>query len=85
MCNVKYKFLVSDLRANTYLDEKNNYNLYTNREEFKNYDLVLICIPYLQARELSKDYISFSNNHIPEYDPIYTLMLSFKVNTNIKH
>ena len=65
-------------------NEKNSYNLYTNKEEFKNYDLVLICIPYLQARELSNDYISFSNNHIPEYDPIYTLMLSFKENTNIK-
>ena len=65
-------------------NEKNSYNLYTNKEEFKNYDLVLICIPYLQARELSQDYISFSNNHIPEYDRIYTLMLSFKDNTNIK-
>ena len=65
-------------------NKNNNYNLYTENEEFKNYDLVLVCIPYYQAKELTADYIHFSNIHIPKYEAIYTIMLSFIEKTHLK-
>ena len=66
------------------INKNNNYDLYTNDNEFKNFDLVLLCIPYLQAKELTKDYVNFSEDYIPDYDPIYTLMLSFREKTHLK-
>ena len=65
-------------------NKKKNYDLYTENAIFKDYDIVLVCIPFFQAKDLTTDYIKFSNNHIPEYDPIYTLMLSFKEKTHLK-
>ena len=76
------KNIFENIKINSYFNskilkilknKKNNYDLYTENEEFKDYDIVLVCIPYFQANELTTNYIKFSNNHIPEYDPIYTL------------
>ena len=86
------KNIFDNIKVTSYFNSKilkisknkyNNYNLYTENDEFKNYDLVIVCIPYLQANELTINYINFSSDHIPKYDPIYTLMLSFKEKTNI--
>ena len=67
------------------IKNKNNlYNLYSDKNEYKNFDLILICIPYLQAKELSLNLVDFSNNHMPIYEPIYTVMLSYEESNNIK-
>ncbi|MDC2979574.1 FAD-dependent oxidoreductase [Pelagibacteraceae bacterium] len=81
--NIKIKSYFNSKILKISKNKKNNYNLYTEDQEFVDYDLVLLCIPYLQAKELTTNYISFNNNHIPEYDPIYTLMFSYKDSTNI--
>ncbi len=58
------------------------FTLFSEKEEFKNFDYVLLCIPYLQSKELSKDLIEFTQFvYEPSYDPIHTVMLSYK-NTN---
>ena len=66
---------------------KNNngiFSLFSEKEEFKNFDYVLICIPYLQSKELSKDFIDFTPIvYEPSYDPIHTIMLSYKDINNI--
>ncbi len=60
------------------------YSLFSEKEEYKNFDYVLICIPYLQSKELSKDLIDFTQiDSEPSYDPIHTVMLSYKDNNNI--
>ena len=65
--------------------EKNNdkYSLFTDKEKFSNFDFVLVCIPYLQAKELTYEFISFKDEHEPKYDPIYTIMLSYEKNNII--
>ena len=46
---------------------------------------MLICIPYLQSKELSKDLIDFTQIvNEPSYDPIHTVMLSYKDINDIK-
>ena len=66
---------------------KNNndiFSLYSEKDEFKNFDYILICIPYLQSKELSKDFIDFTQIvNEPSYDPIHTVMLSYKDINNI--
>ena len=58
------------------------FSLFSEKEEFKNFDYILICIPYLQSKELSEEYINFTKIvEEPSYDPIHTVMLSYK-NTN---
>ena len=63
------KGIFENLKINSHFNSKvlkifknknNNYNLYTENDEFKNYDLVLVCIPYFQAKELTSNYINFS-------------------------
>ena len=67
------------------IKNKNNlYDLYSEKDEYKNFDLILICIPYLQAKELSLNLINLSNNHEPIYEPIYTVMLSYEESNNIE-
>ena len=67
------------------IENKNNlFNLYTEKDEYKNFDFVLICIPYIQAKELSSNILNISNNYEPIYDPIYTVMLSYEKNNNIE-
>tara|TARA_A100001015_G_scaffold184358_1_gene205128 strand:- start:4479 stop:5453 length:975 start_codon:yes stop_codon:yes gene_type:complete len=67
------------------IKNKNNlFNLYTENDEYKNFDLILICIPYLQAKELSSNFINVSDNHEPIYEPIYTVMLSYENSNNIE-
>ena len=67
------------------IKNKNNlYDLYSEKDEYKNFDLILICIPYLQAKELSLNLIDFSSNHKPIYEPIYTVMLSYEESNNIE-
>tara|TARA_Y100000768_G_scaffold217405_1_gene163882 strand:- start:93 stop:1067 length:975 start_codon:yes stop_codon:yes gene_type:complete len=67
------------------ISKKNNIlSLFSEKEEFKNFDYVLICIPYLQSKELSKDLIDFTQFiNEPSYDPIHTVMLSYKDINNI--
>ena len=61
------------------------FSLFSEKEEYKNFDYVLICIPYLQSKELSKNLIDFTQIlSEPSYDPIHTVMLSYKDNNNIK-
>ncbi len=65
-------------------NSKDLFSLFSEKEEFKDFDYVLICIPYLQSKELSKDLIDFTQIvSEPSYDPIYTVMLSYKDNNNI--
>ena len=60
------------------------FSLFSEKKEFKNFDYVLICIPYLQSKELSKDFIDFTQIvNEPSYDPIHTVMLSYKNINNI--
>jgi len=60
------------------------FSLFTEKEEFKDFDYVLICIPYLQSKELSNDLIDFTQIvNEPSYDPIHTVMLSYKDINNI--
>ena len=65
--------------------EKNNetYSLITEKEKYSNFDLVLLCIPFLQAQELTNKFIDFKIEHEPKYEPIYTVMLSYKDSNNI--
>ena len=67
------------------IKNKNNlFNLYSEKDEYKNFDLILICIPFLQAKELSSDFIHVYKNHEPIYEPIYTVMLSYENSNNIE-
>ncbi len=60
------------------------FSLFSEKEEFKNFDYVLICIPYLQSKELSSNLIDFTEViNEPSYDPIHTVMLSYKNINNI--
>tara|TARA_B100000678_G_scaffold215293_1_gene182592 strand:+ start:216 stop:1187 length:972 start_codon:yes stop_codon:yes gene_type:complete len=61
----------------------NKYSLFSNDEEFTNFDFVLISIPFIQAKELSQEFIDFNKEHEPKYDPIYTVMLSYDKSNNI--
>ena len=65
--------------------EKNNetYSLITEKEKYSNFDLVLLCIPFLQAQELTNKFIDFKIEHEPKYEPIYTVMLSYEDSNNI--
>ena len=85
--------IYQSLNVNSYFNSKiikiiknknNLYDLYSEKDEYKNFDLILICIPYLQAKELSLNLINLSNNHEPIYEPIYTVMLSYEESNNIK-
>ena len=47
------------------------FSLFSEKEEFKDFDYILICIPYLQSKELSKDLIDFTQIvREPSYDPV---------------
>ena len=59
------------------------YSIYADEKEFNDFDLVLVCIPYLQAKELTSEFIDFNTKHEPRYEPIYTVMLSYEKNNNI--
>ena len=61
----------------------NKYSLFSNDEEFNNFDFVLISIPFIQAKELSQEFVKFNKYHEPKYDPIYTVMLSYNKSNNI--
>ncbi len=65
--------------------EKNNetYSLITETENYINFDLVLVCVPFLQAKELTNKFIDFNLKHEPKYEPIYTVMLSYEESNNI--
>ena len=85
--------IYQSLNVNSYFNSKiikiiknknNLYDLYSEKDEYKNFDLILICIPYLQAKELSLNLIDFSSNHKPIYEPIYTVMLSYEESNNIE-
>ena len=87
------KSIFDNIKVKSYLNSKiikisknNNgiFSLFSEKEEFKNFDYVLICIPYLQSKELSKDLIDFTQIvSEPSYDPIHTVMLSYKDINNI--
>ncbi len=60
------------------------FSLFSEKKVFKDFDYVLICIPYYQSKELSKDLIDFTQIvSEPSYDPIHTIMLCYKNNNNI--
>ena len=83
--------IFEDLNVNGYFKSKiikitkkgNNYSLFSNDKEFTNFDFVLISIPFIQAKELSQEFIEFNKDHEPKYDPIHTVMLSYKKSNNI--
>ena len=87
------KSIFENISLNNYFNtkiikiKKNNkgaYTLFSEREEFKNFDYVLICIPYLQSKELSSNLIDFNKIiYEPSYDPIHTIMMSYKGKNNI--
>ena len=59
------------------------YSIFADDKEFSDFDLVLVCIPYLQAKELTSEFIDFKIKHEPIYEPIYTVMLSYEDDNNI--
>ena len=83
--------IFEDLNINGYFNSKiikiskngNKYSLFSNDEEFTNFDFVLISIPFIQAKELSQEFIKFNKDHEPKYDPIHTVMLSYNKSNNI--
>ena len=87
------KSIFDNIKVKSYLNSKiikisknsnDLFSLFSEKEEFKDFDYVLICIPYLQSKELSKDLIDFTQIfNEPSYDPIHTVMLSYKDNNNI--
>ena len=85
------KKIFEDLNINGHFNTKiikitkkdNKYLLFSNDEKFINFDFVLISIPFIQAKELTKEFIKFNKNHEPKYDPIYTVMLSYNKSNNI--
>jgi len=85
------KKIFEDLNINSHFNSKiikikkidNKYSLFSNDEEFTNFDFVLISIPFIQAKELSQEFIDFNKEHEPKYDPIYTVMLSYDKSNNI--
>ncbi len=85
------KKIFEDLNINGYFNSQiikiikkdNKYSLFSNDEEFNNFDFVLISIPYIQAKELSQEFIEFNKEHEPKYDPIYTVMFSYNKSNNI--
>ncbi len=85
------KKIFDNLKINSHFNskiikiEKNNekYSLITDREKFNNFDLVLVCIPYLQAKDLTEKFIDFKTEHEPKYDPIHTVMLSYERDNKI--
>ena len=85
------KKIFEDLNINGHFNSKiikitkkdNKYSLFSNDEEFTNFDFVLISIPFIQAKEISQEFIEFYKEHEPKYDPIYTVMLSYNKNNNI--
>ena len=85
------KKIFEDLNINGYFNSKiikiskngNKYSLFSNDEEFTNFDFVLISIPFIQAKELSQEFIKFNKDHEPKYDPIHTVMLSYNKSNNI--
>ena len=78
------KSIFDNINIKSYLNSKiikilknsnNLFSLFSEKEEFKDFDYVLICIPYLQSKELSKDLIDFTQIlREPSYDPIHTVM-----------
>jgi len=60
------------------------YSIFADHKEFNDFDLVLVCIPYLQAKEITSEFIDFNAKHEPRYEPIYTVMLSYEKDNNIK-
>ncbi len=69
----------------TKIEKKNGtYSLVTDKNQFNDFDLVLVCIPYLQAKHLTKEFINFKIEHEPKYEPIYTVMLSYEKDNEIK-
>ncbi len=87
------KSIFNNIKVKSYLNSKiikisknsnDLFSLFSEKEEFKDFDYVLICIPYLQSKELSKDLIDFTQIfNEPSYDPIHTVMLSYKDINNI--
>ena len=85
------KKIFEDLNINGHFNSKiikivktdSKYSLFSNDEEFTNFDFVLISIPFIQAKELSQEFIDFNKEHEPKYDPIYTVMLSYNKSNNI--
>ena len=87
------KSIFDNIKVKSYLNSKiikisknsnDLFSLFSEKEEFKDFDYILICIPYLQSKELSKDLIDFTQIvSEPSYDPIHTVMLSYKDNNNI--
>ncbi len=87
------KSIFDNIKVKSYLNSKiikisknsnDLFSLFSETEEFKEFDYVLFCIPYLQSKELSKDLIDFTQVvNEPSYDPIHTVMLSYKDNNNI--
>ena len=88
------KSIFDNIKVKSYLNSKiikisknsnDLFSLFSEKEEFKDFDYILICIPYLQSKELSKELIDFTQIvSEPSYDPIHTVMLSYKDNNNIK-
>ena len=82
--NIKSKSYFNSKIINISKNNNGTFSLFSEEEEFKNFDYVLICIPYLQSKELSKDLIDFAKIvSEPSYDPIHTVMLSYKDINNI--
>ena len=87
------KSIFDNIKVKSYLNSKiikisknsnDLFSLFSEKEEFKDFDYILICIPYLQSKELSKELIDFTQIFSePSYDPIHTVMLSYKDNNNI--
>ena len=87
------KSIFDNIKLNSYFDSRiikilknnnGNFSLFSEKEEFKNFNYVLICIPYLQSKELSKEFIDFTKIvNEPSYDPIHTVMLGYKDINNI--
>ena len=83
--NIKVKSCLNSKISKISKNSNDLFSLFSEKEEFKDFDYVLICIPYLQAKELSKDLIDFTQIvSEPSYDPIHTVMLSYKNISNIK-
>jgi len=77
--NIKSKSYFNSKIINISKNNNGTFSLFSEEEEFKNFDYVLICIPYLQSKELSKDLIDFTKIvSEPTYDPIHSVMLSYK-------
>ncbi len=83
--NIKVKSYLNSKIIKISKNSNDLFSLFSEKEQFKDFDYILICIPYLQSKELSKELIDFTQIvSEPSHDPIHTVMLSYKDNNNIK-